>query len=77
MDLEDFILSNNLLPLGSLVFLLFCVLKKGWSWDKFIVEADSGKGVKFPAAFKPYFKWALPVLLVVIFIAGYIDKFFK
>jgi NSS family neurotransmitter:Na+ symporter len=75
MDLEDFLLSNNLLPLGSLVFLLFCMIKKGWGWDQFITEADSGKGIKFPAAFKPYFQWGLPILLVVVFVAGYIGKF--
>ena len=47
-DLEDFIISNNLLPLGSLVYLLFCVTRYGWGWDNFIKEADTGNGIKFP-----------------------------
>lgn len=46
-DLEDFIISNNLLPLGSLVYLLFCVTRYGWGWDNFIKEADTGNGIKF------------------------------
>ncbi len=48
MDLEDFIVSNNLLPLGSLVYLLFCVSRKGWGWDNFLAEANTGSGLKFP-----------------------------
>ena len=47
-DLEDFIVSNNLLPLGSLMYLLFCTSRYGWGWDRFIAEADAGKGIKFP-----------------------------
>ena len=47
MDLEDFIVSNNLLPLGSVVYLLFCVTRYGWGWDNFIKETNTGKGLKF------------------------------
>ena len=47
-DLEDFIVSNNLLPLGSMVYLLFCTSRYGWGWKNFLAEADTGKGVKFP-----------------------------
>ena len=77
LDLEDFIVSNNLLPLGALTYLLFCVSKKGWGWDSFIKETDSGSGIRFPAVLRPYFTWLLPLLILVVFIFGYIDKFFK
>ncbi len=49
MDLEDFIISNNILPLGSVVFVIFCVSKYGWGWKNFIKEANTGEGLKFPA----------------------------
>jgi len=74
-SLEDFIVSQNLLPLGSLVYLLFCVTKRGWGWDNFIAEADSGKGLKFPKFAKVYLKYILPVLIVAVFIFGYLTKF--
>jgi len=76
LDLEDFILSNNILPLGALVYLLFCVSKKGWGWDNFIKEADTGNGIKFPAVMRTYLTWILPLLMLVIFVFGYIEKFF-
>lgn len=75
MDLEDFILSNNLLPLGSLVYLLFCVSKHGWGWDNFLAEADAGEGIRFPARFRPYFRYVLPLLVLIIFVMGYWNKF--
>ncbi|MBP3580464.1 MAG: sodium-dependent transporter [Clostridia bacterium] len=74
-SLEDFIVSQNLLPLGSLVYLLFCVTKKGWGWDNFIAEADEGKGLKFPKFAKVYLKYILPVLIIAVFVIGYLDKF--
>ena len=73
--IEDFIVSNNLLPLGSLIIVLFCTRKAGWGWDNFIAEADAGKGVKFPAAIYPWVKWGIPILIVIIFIMGYAPKF--
>ena len=76
MDLEDFIISNNLLPLGSLIYCLFCCQRYGWGWDKFIAEADMGSGMKFPKALRFYLTWILPVVLLVIFVEGYIQKFF-
>ena len=76
LDLEDFIVSNNLLPLGSLVYLLFCVSKKGWGWENFLAEANSGKGLSFPRRIKPYLQYGVPVILIGIFIFGYIEKFF-
>lgn len=70
--IEDFIVSCNLLPIGSLVFLAFCISKRGWGWDSFLKEADAGEGVKFPSAVLPWIKYGVPALIVVIFVAGYI-----
>ena len=77
--LEDFIVSQNLLPLGSLIFLLFCTIKKGWGWDGFIAEADAGEGIKFPKnkIVKFYLRWIAPLIIIVVFIAGYFDIFGK
>ena len=75
MGFEDFIVSNNLLPIGSLIYLLFCVTKKGWGFKNFLAEADAGKGMKFPAALHFYFKWILPIIVFIIFIVGYDQKF--
>jgi NSS family neurotransmitter:Na+ symporter len=74
LDLEDFIVSNNLLPLGCLVYLCFCLYKKGWGWDNFRAEVDAGKGLKLPQL-KVYYKYILPIVIIVIFVFGYIDKF--
>ena len=76
MDLEDFLISDNLLPLGSLVYLLFCVSKKGWGWDNFLAEANEGEGVKFPRSVRGYVTWVLPFIMVLIFIVGYWNRFF-
>ena len=76
-DLEDFIIYNNLLPLGSLVYLLFCVSRYGWGWDKFIKEADTGEGIRFPKWSRAYVTYVLPLIVILIFIMGYYDKFFK
>ncbi len=76
MDLEDFIISNNLLPLGSLLFCLFCCSRYGWGWDNFIAEADEGMGLKFPKALRFYLTKVLPIVLIIIFAQGYIQKFF-
>ena len=76
---EDFIVSQNLLPIGSLIFLLFCTWKKGWGWDKFIEEADSGDGLKFPKnkVIKFYLRFIAPLIILVVFVAGYFDIFGK
>ena len=76
MDLEDFLISDNLLPLGSLVYLLFCVSQKGWGWDNFLAEANAGEGVKFPRSVRGYVTWVLPFIMVLIFIVGYWNRFF-
>ncbi len=74
-DLADFIVSSNILPLGSLVYLAFCVTRYGWGWDNFVKEADTGKGLKFPKALRWYFTYVLPVLILIVFVVGYIQKF--
>lgn len=77
LDLEDFIISGNLLPIGSLIILLFCTSRYGWGFDKFVEEADQGTGMRFPAkkAIRFYLSYILPVVLVFIIIQGYIAKF--
>ena len=75
MDLEDFLVSNNILPLGSVVYLLFCTHKNGWGWDNFIREANSGQGLKFPQFLRGYMTCVLPWIVVIIYLKGYYDKF--
>lgn len=75
MDLEDFLVSNNILPLGSVVYLLFCTHKNGWGWDNFMLEANSGNGLKFPQKIRGYMTWILPWIVVIIYLKGYYDKF--
>lgn len=75
LDLEDFIVGNNLLPLGSLIFALFCSYKIGWGWDSFVGEANEGKGLRFPEGIKFYVRYLLPIIILVVFIGGYITKF--
>ena len=75
LDLEDFLVSNNLLPLGSLVYLAFCVSRYGWGWDSFLAEADTGKGLRFPRWLRGYMTRVLPVIVVVIYLKGYWDMF--
>ena len=75
MDLEDFIVSNNILPLGSVLFVLFCASKRGWGWKNFLKEANTGKGVKFPAGIRMYMLWVIPVVVSVIYLKGYYDMF--
>jgi len=75
LDSEDFLVSNLLLPLGSLVYLLFCVSKWGWGFDKYLAEANTGRGLKMPRSLKPYFQFILPVLILVILVVGLIPAF--
>lgn len=73
LDLEDFILSNNLLPLGSLVFLLFCTRRRGWGWDNFYKETTIGKGLPYPGFARKYISFVLPLIVLAIFISGYLS----
>lgn len=77
LDLEDFIVSNNLLPLGALGYTIFCSWKFGWGWDKFIAEVNEGEGMKFRPYAKIYFKYILPLLIIFVFIMGYLNFSFK
>lgn len=70
LDSEDFLVSNLLLPLGSLIYLLFCVTKWGWGFDNYIEEVNTGSGVKMSRKLKPYFQFVLPVLILIILIQG-------
>ena len=70
LDSEDFLVSNLLLPLGSLVYLLFCVTRWGWGFDNYLEEANTGKGIKLGRFLKPYFQFILPVLILIILIQG-------
>ena len=71
-SLEDFILSNNILSIGALVFLLFCTTKRGWGWKTFLAEVDKGDGMKFPAWARVYVSYVLPVLIVIVWVGGWI-----
>ena len=79
MDMEDFIVSNNLLPLGSMVYLLFCVTRYGWGWDNFLREANAGEGMRFPSGrgARFYLTFILPLIVFGIFIQGYISMILK
>lgn len=72
LDLEDFIVSNLILPIGSLIFIIFCVTRYGWGWDKFVAEANEGKGLKVANWMRPYVTYVLPVMVLVILIMGLI-----
>jgi len=70
MDLEDFAVSNILLPLGALTYVLFCVTRYGWGWDKFVAEANEGDGLKVQKWMRPYVTYVLPVMVGIIFVVG-------
>lgn len=76
LDLEDFIVSNNILPLGSLVYLLFCTTRYGWGFERFSEEANTGEGIRLPKAVRGYMTYILPLIVLLIFIQGYVAKFF-
>lgn len=77
LDLEDFFVSYNLLPLGSLVYLAFCTSRYGWGWKNFLREADTGRGVAFPQWVRCYVTYILPLIVLVIFLNGYYALFFS
>ncbi len=77
LDLEDFILSYNLLPLGSLVYVLFCVSRYGWGFENYLEEVNTGEGLKMPRWLKGYLSWVLPAIIIVVLIQGYINVFGK
>ena len=77
LDLEDFFVSYNLLPLGSLVYLAFCTSRYGWGWKNFLREVDTGRGVAFPQWIRCYVTYILPLIVLVIFLNGYYALFFS
>ena len=77
LDSEDFLVSNLLLPLGSLLFVIFCTARYGWGWEKFMKEANEGKGLKVAKWMRPYMTYVLPVMVAVIFVVGMVNFFSK
>lgn len=77
LDLEDFIVSNNLLPLGGLTFVLFCTRQNGWGWKNFLTEVNAGQGRNLPGFWQPYLTHGLPLLILGIYLKGYDDLFAK
>ena len=69
-DSEDFLVSNLLLPIGAVVYLLFCVSRWGWGFENYLAEANTGKGPKLPRWLRPYFRYVLPLLIIVILVQG-------
>lgn len=75
--LEDFLVSNNLLPLGCFFLAIFCVSKRGWGWKNFLAEANEGTGLRFPSRVRLYMTWILPTLVLILLAAGYWNLFFR
>ena len=75
LDSEDFLVSNIMLPLGSLIFVLFCTTRYGWGWEKFLKEANEGTGLKVAKWMRPYMTYVLPVIVLVIFVVGLVGFF--
>ncbi len=71
-SLEDFILSNNILPIGCFIFVMFCTTKRGWGWDNFIAEVDKGTGVRFPQWARLWVKYGVPLLIAIVFVTGWL-----
>ncbi len=76
MDLEDFAVSNVILPVGAIIFVVFSVTRYGFGWDKFVEEANTGKGLKVQKWMRGYFTYVLPVIIAALFITGIVQKFF-
>ena len=75
MDLEDFAVSNILLPLGSLIFVVFCTIRYGWGWKNFTEEANTGKGIKVQKWMRGYMTFVLPLIIITLFVVGIINFF--
>ena len=75
MDLEDFIVSNNLLPLGSLGYVLFCTKKNGWGFENFRKEVNTGVGFALPGWIRGYMSYVLPLIIILVYLKGYYDMF--
>ncbi|MBQ0058716.1 MAG: sodium-dependent transporter [Lachnospiraceae bacterium] len=75
MDLEDFLVSSNLLPIGSLIYVMFCTSKNGWGWNNFRNEVNTGEGRRFPEGIRWYMTYIIPIVITVIYLKGYYDLF--
>ena len=75
LDFEDFLVSSLLLPIGSLIYLLFCVSRHGWGFDKYLAECNKGKGIKMSPKFKFYLRYVLPILIIIILVVGLVPLF--
>lgn len=76
LDLEDFLVSNLALPIGAMVYALFCVKRYGWGWDNYLAECNTGDGIKMPSCARFYLSYILPLLILFVFIMGIYEKFF-
>lgn len=74
LDIEDFVVSNLLLPVGAFLYSLFCSTKFGWGFENYLNECNQGSGIKFPKFIKPYVKYVLPILVLIVFISGFIPQ---
>lgn len=77
LDTYDFVLSNNILPFGTTCYVLFITLKHGWGFDNYLKETNTGRGLKLPYAFKNYYRFVLPIVILALFIQGYVGVFGK
>lgn len=77
LDFEDFLVSNLILPLGSLIYLLFCITRYGWGFEAFLQEANKGQGIKIPKSSRFYLTYILPIILIFVFGVGIYEKFFS
>ena len=77
LDTYDFILSNNILPFGTTCYVLFITLKRGWGFDNYLAETNTGRGLKLPYSFKNYYRFVLPIVIVALFVQGYVGVFGK
>lgn len=77
MDFEDFFVSQNLMPLGSMIYVLFCVSRYGWGFERFRQETNTGSGIRFPAWLRPYMKYGIPCLILILFVQGYLTLLAK
>ena len=75
LDFEDFLVSNLILPAGSLMYLFFCISKRGWGFDNYLKEANTGVGPKIPRWIKPYYKYVMPIIMLILLIQGIVNTF--
>lgn len=75
LDFEDFLVSNLILPAGSLIYLFFCISKRGWGFDNYLKEANTGVGPKIPRWIKPYYKYVMPIIMLILLIQGIVNTF--